>query len=183
MKNIKLSMFALGMASICVISTASNAATITFNGEITASSCTATVDGNGGANTITLPTVSSSDFTGQTDGRTGFNISLTDCDVTTGQTVSAYFEPDGANIDATTGHLINTSTGAATTGVSLQLLDGKTMTAIKAGDASQVTDNAYVAPDEDGAATLPYYVEYYKMGAAVAAGKVTGKVTYSIIYK
>ncbi|AJQ99109.1 Fimbrial protein [Enterobacteriaceae bacterium bta3-1] len=123
------------------------------------------------------------DFTGQTAGRVNFNIVLSGCVLTGDTQVGAYFEPDAAKIDPATGHLINTATDADKTGVSLQLLDGSSGSVIKAGDSSQLTSNTYATPDGDGAATLPYLVEYYKIGSAVAAGVVTSKVTYSLIYK
>lgn len=182
------------LAKLCAFTTAcfvvsdiSYAATggtgeITFNGKITASTCNSTIAGNGGTDIVTLPDVAASDFTGQTDGRTSFSITLTDCSLTGETTVSTYFEPDATNIDPSTGHLNNQDAAAAATGVSLQLLDGTSGDVIKAGDGSQINDSSYVKPT-DGAATLPYYVEYYKMGSAVAAGKVLGKVTYSLMYK
>jgi major type 1 subunit fimbrin (pilin) len=158
--------------------------TITFNGKITASTCSSSVDGSG-ADTVTLPTVSVDDFTGQTAGETAFDIKLTGCDLTDPDTaVGVYFEPDAAWVDSATGHLINLSTDADKTGVSLQLLYGKTKTPVKAGDNSQeTTDDSFVTPDVDGNASIPYVVEYYKMGTTVAAGAVQGKVTYSLIYK
>lgn len=164
---------------------ATSGGTINFTGKITASTCESSVTGNGGADSVTLPEVAVAQFTGQTAGRTDFDITLKNCTLTGDTGVSAYFEPDATNVDPTTGRLNNTDADAAATGVSLQLLDGTSGNVIKAGDSSQISGNSYVtpAPTTDGTATLPYYVEYFKIGTDVVAGKVVGKVTYSLMYK
>ena len=159
--------------------------TIDFTGKITASTCDSTVTGDGGENKVILPEVAVSSFTGETAGRTSFDITLTGCTLTGDTGVSAYFEPDATNVDPATGHLNNTDAAAAATGVSLQLVDGTSGNAIKAGDDSQISGNSYVTPipATDGKATIPYFVEYFKIGTDVAAGAVVGKVTYSLMYK
>lgn len=159
--------------------------TIDFTGKITASTCDSTVTGDGGENKVILPEVAVSSFTGETAGRTSFDITLTGCTLTGDTGVSAYFEPDATNVDPATGHLNNTDAAAAATGVSLQLVDGTSGNAIKAGDDSQISGNSYVTPipATDGKATIPYFVEYFKIGTEVAAGAVVGKVTYSLMYK
>ncbi|ANC41779.1 hypothetical protein A6V27_16080 [Hafnia alvei] len=159
--------------------------TIDFTGKITASTCDSTVTGDAGENKVILPEVAVSSFTGETAGRTSFDITLTGCTLTGDTGVSAYFEPDATNVDPATGHLNNTDAAAAATGVSLQLVDGTSGNAIKAGDDSQISGNSYVTPipATDGKATIPYFVEYFKIGTDVAAGAVVGKVTYSLMYK
>lgn len=150
---------------------------ITFNGELTASTCNVVVDGQSNDATVTLPTVSTSDLVvaGNTAGTTGFSMNLTAC---TGSltTASAFFE-SGISTDASTGRLTNT-TGTAT-GVTLQLRDGTNDAVINAGQASQKADTSYVAV-ADG--VLPYTVEYYAEDAT-AAGTVISSVTYSIQYQ
>lgn len=58
-----------------------NSGTISFAGKITDSTCTVSVDGQGADATINLPTVSKTALAadGETAGRTGFNITFTDC--------------------------------------------------------------------------------------------------------
>ena len=62
---------------------ADNTGTITFNGELTDTTCKVDIEGQGPDATITLPTVSTATLTaaGQVTGRTGFNMNLSDCKV------------------------------------------------------------------------------------------------------
>ncbi|WP_114195754.1 fimbrial protein [Edaphovirga cremea] len=158
--------------------------TITFNGELTATTCNVNVDGQGADATITLPTIGTSQLSGatQTAGRTGFVMALSDCAGTL-PTASAFFEA-GSTVDQTTGRLINSGSAG---NVSLQLRDGSSTSqaVIKAGDQgqSQIGGTTYVAYDTtSGTATLPYAVEYYAEGATTA-GQVTSSVVYSIQYQ
>ena len=80
----------------------SSGGTIDFTGKITASTCDSTVTGNGGDNKVILPEVAVSSFTGETAGRTSFDITLTGCTLTGDTGVSAYFESDATNIDPAT---------------------------------------------------------------------------------
>ena len=153
--------------------------TITFNGSITAQTCTINGNGSGSNNfTITLPTVSSSTLAsaGQTAGRTPFHIVLTNCTPNTG-TVHTFFEA-GPTTDSTTGNLILGAGGA--TNVQLGLLNSDA-TAIKAGfaDASQ---NSKPVTFTNGSATLSYYVQYVATGAATA-GAANSNVLYTIAYQ
>ncbi|WP_114194431.1 fimbrial protein [Edaphovirga cremea] len=162
---------------------AASTGTITFNGELTATTCNVNVDGQGADATITLPTISTSQLSGatQTAGRTGFVMALSDCAGTL-PTASAFFEA-GSSVEQTTGRLKN-MTGTAGL-VSLQLRDGSSTSqaVIKAGDQSQIDDTEYVAYNTtSGTATLPYAVEYYAEGETTA-GTVASNVVYSIQYK
>ncbi|KAA8729439.1 fimbrial protein [Ewingella americana] len=170
------------IASFCAVNAASAASTgtITFNGELTATTCDVVVGGQAADATVTLPTIAISQLTkaGQTAGRTNFPMALTNCAGTL-KTASAYFE-DGSSVDATTGRL-NNLTGNAT-GVQLQLLDGQgSRGVIKVGDSSQTDNNSYVDVST-GTANLNYDVEYYAT-AATTAGTVVSNVVYSIQYK
>ncbi|KEY58578.1 fimbrial protein [Serratia sp. DD3] len=160
---------------------AASTGTITFNGELTASTCDVNVNGGGANGTVILPTVGTNQLTAatQTAGRTSFDMALTDCAGTL-KTASAFFEA-GPSVDLVTGHLKNLS-GTATN-VSLQLRDGlsATQAVIKAGNTSQVGSASYVDVSS-GSATLPYAVEYYADGATTA-GTVVSNVVYSIQYK
>lgn len=167
---------------------AASTGTITFNGELTDSTCDVTInDGTTADGTVTLPTLSVSELAAKSEvaGKTDFHMNLTKCSPVTGagSTVSAFFE-QGATVDSQTGNLLNTlndDTGAKN--VQLQLLDGsKSYSAIKAGSSSQVTDAGYVAVAEDGTAYLPYAVQYFATNKTTA-GKVTSSVVYSLQYK
>jgi major type 1 subunit fimbrin (pilin) len=164
---------------------AASTGTITFNGELTATTCNVSVDGQGADATITLPTIGTSQLSAatQTAGRTGFVMALSDCAGTL-ETASAFFEA-GSSVEQTTGRLKN-MTGTAGL-VSLQLRDGSSASqaVIKAGDQSQGQPGGttYVAYDTtSGTATLPYAVEYYAEGATTA-GTVASNVVYSIQYQ
>jgi major type 1 subunit fimbrin (pilin) len=159
---------------------AASTGTITFNGELTATTCDANVDGQGPDATVVLPTIGTNQLTaqGQTAGRTGFNIALSNCAGTL-QTASAFFEA-GSSVDLPTGHLKN-MTGDATN-VSLQLREeGSNEAVIQAGNSNQ-TANATYYDISSGSADLPYAVEYFANGATTA-GTVVSDVVYSIQYK
>ncbi|HCR1139897.1 TPA: type 1 fimbrial protein [Klebsiella aerogenes] len=159
---------------------AASTGTITFNGELTANTCDANVDGQGPDATIILPTVGTNQLTtaAQTAGRTGFNINLSSCAGTL-QTASAFFEA-GSSVDLTTGHLKNV--GGTATNVSLQLREESGSEAvIEAGNSNQTTNATYVDVSS-GSADLPYSVEYFADGTTTA-GTVISNVVYSIQYK
>ncbi|WP_337265082.1 MULTISPECIES: fimbrial protein [unclassified Serratia (in: enterobacteria)] len=154
---------------------------ITFNGELTATTCDVIVDGQAADATVTLPTIGTNQLTAatQTAGRTGFTMALSNCAGTL-KTASAFFE-EGASVDQATGHLKN-MTGTATK-VSLQLRDASTaaQAPIQVGNSNQTLNTSYI-DISSGNATLPYAVEYYADGQTTA-GTVVSNVVYSIQYK
>ncbi|WMD18512.1 fimbrial protein [Achromobacter seleniivolatilans] len=153
--------------------------TITFNGNVTAQSCT--INGGGAASNfaVTLPTVSTSSLAaaGQTAGRTPFSIELTNCSPTSGN-VHTFFE-SGPTTDLTTGHLIVAQGGAMNVQIGLQ--NGADQTDIKAGFADAAQNSKSVAISA-GSATLPYYAQYVATGAATA-GAANSSVMYTIAYQ
>lgn len=154
---------------------------ITFNGELTASTCDVVVDGQAADATVVLPTVSTSQLqtATRTAGDTGFLMALNNCAGVL-QTASAFFEA-GTSVDQVTGRLKNMTGGA--TNVSLQLLDASSSSqaVIQAGNQSQVTNTSYVNVSS-GSASLPYTVRYYAE-APTTAGTVVSNVVYSIQYQ
>lgn len=158
--------------------------TINFVGKLEAQTCTIDVNGTvtPAIATVTLPTVSTGKLvnSGETTGQTGFIIGLKNC---TGPAISAaaFFE-SGSTVDLVSGNL-KTATGAgAANNVQLQLVDGSTGAAIKAGNVSQHAGTTKIALDASGNANLPYAVQYYATGATTA-GTVNSSVTYSINYQ
>ncbi|MFZ0871761.1 MAG: fimbrial protein [Rhodanobacter sp.] len=153
--------------------------TITFNGKITAQTCT--ISGNGGpaSFTVQLPTVSTSSLTAakETAGATPFNIALTACSPDSGN-VSTYFEA-GSTIDTVTGNLLN-ATGSATN-VEVGLLNSDS-SVISLGKAQAGQNSATVAI-ASGAATLNYIAQYVATNGAAGAGTVASTVTYSMSYQ
>lgn len=159
---------------------AASTGTITFNGELTATTCDVSVNGSGPSATVTLPTLSVTRLAtpGVPGGTTKFSMALSNCAGTL-TTASAFFEA-GPTVDLTSGRLNSSGTAG---NVQLQLLDGSssTLAPINVGDSSQVNDTTYVDVSS-GTATLPYAVEYYPT-ATPTAGTVVSNVVYSIQYK
>ncbi|NBJ36916.1 type 1 fimbrial protein [Serratia fonticola] len=160
---------------------AASSGTITFNGELTATTCDVVVDGQATDATVVLPTIGTNQLTtaAQTAGRTGFVMALNNCAGTL-TTASTFFEA-GTSVDMVTGRLKNLS-GTATN-VSLQLRDASSASqaVIMAGNINQTVNTTYV-DIASGSANLPYAVEYYANGATTA-GTVVSNVVYSIQYK
>ena len=180
MKNsaIALTLFAVLGATVSSANAASTG-TITFNGELTATTCDAVVDNQAADATVVLPTVGINQLVnpGETAGRTGFNIALTNCQGPL-QSASAFFEA-GPTVDLASGHL---KTSGTATNVSLQLRDESSATGdvIVAGNGNQAANTAYQNVSS-GSANLPYSVEYFA-DAATTAGTVISQVVYSIQY-
>ncbi len=169
---------------------AASTGTITFNGELTATTCNVVVEGQTEDATIKLPTLGINQLAsaGATAGDTSFNMALTECAGTLKQ-ATAFFEA-GTTVDAT-GRLKNikedvaatddSEAVVAATNVSLELVDTASGKPIVAGNQSQIEGNTYV-DISSGAASLPYAVRYYATGATTA-GLVLSNVVYSIQYK
>ncbi|WP_418611792.1 fimbrial protein [Klebsiella pasteurii] len=172
----------LGLAAVSA--QAASTGTLTFNGELTDTTCDVDVAGQGASATITLPTVGINELSaaGNVSGRTAFNMNLTNCTVGTKgghSTVAAFFQP-GSTVDLGTGRLQN-MTGTATN-VSLQMRDASNSFAvINLGNTDQVTKTAYKSV-ATGSAQLPYTVEYYAEDATTA-GTVSSSVVYNLMYK
>lgn len=158
---------------------ATSTGTITFNGELTATSCNVLIDGVQNP-TIKLPTTGIGDLTtaGATAGETIFTMNLTDCKGTL-KTVAAFFSA-GPTVN-TNGRLDNQTTDGATN-VSLQLVEPRNNNAVIAiGQASQA-NNTFTAYNADGTGTLDYAVRYYAEGTTTA-GLVSSNVVYGLQYK
>jgi major type 1 subunit fimbrin (pilin) len=147
--------------------------TITFNGNVLATSCT--INGGTADFTVTLPDVSTNTLqaAGDTAGQTAFNIALSGCSANA--TASAYFE-QGAGIDATTGNLINAGTA---TNVQVQLVNSDGTSPINLMTPATNTTTAAVTTTTGG--TLTYYARYYATGASTA-GTVSAQEQYTINY-
>lgn len=153
--------------------------TITFNGQITAQTCTINGNGSGAKDfTVTLPTVSAKTLAaaGATAGSTGFQIGLSGCTPNSGN-VHTFFEA-GPTTDTTTGNLKLNAGGAAN--VQIGLLNSS-FQPIKAGFADGVQNSTSVAISS-GSATLQYYAQYVATGAA-SAGAANSSVLYTIAYQ
>jgi len=165
----------LTVAAIVPLSAIAADGTITFNGEVTAQTCSVTTPG-GADFTVNLPTVASSALSaaGETAGRTSFAITLADCPA--GQ-VATYFEP-GATVDSATGRLNNQGSAG---NVQVQLLGDNSQPIPVLASGTAQSNSQWVAVGSDNSASLDYFAEYYATGAA-SAGGVTTSIAYTIIY-
>jgi major type 1 subunit fimbrin (pilin) len=153
--------------------------TITFEGAITAQTCTINGNGSGSNNfAVKLPTVSSSTLAtaGQTAGRTPFSIALTNCTPSSGNVHT--FVESGPTIDTTTGNLILNPGGATNVQIALQNSD---FTNIRAG-AADASQNSKSVAITSGNATLNYYAQYIATGPATA-GAANASVMYTMAYQ
>ena len=148
--------------------------TITFEGEITAATCTV-VNSGGPSFTVDLPKVSVNelDASGKTAGWKQFNIELGNCSSATN--VKAFFE-GGSTVDATSGRLNNMATGGATN-VQVALRDTGGAGNIHVGNSSNQWFDV-----SSGSGTLTYEAGYWATGQATA-GLVESSVTYAIEYQ
>ncbi|MBV4367240.1 fimbrial protein [Erwinia sp. BNK-24-b] len=158
---------------------ATSTGTITFNGELTATSCNVLIDGVQNP-TIKLPTAGIGDLAtaGTTAGETAFAMDLTDCKGTL-KTVAAFFSA-GPTVNSN-GRLDNQTTEGATN-VSLQLVEPHNNNAVIAIGQQSQSNNTFATYDTDGKATLYYAVRYYAEGTTTA-GLVSSNVVYGLQYK
>ena len=153
---------------------------ITFNGNVTAHTCT--ISGNGSSSnnfTVSLPSVSASALSeaGATAGRTPFDIALTGCVPATGN-VRVHFE-QGSSVDTSTGNL-KLETGGANN-VQIRLLNSD-LAPIKIGAAEASQNSKSVALSDAGTATVRLFAEYNATGAATP-GAAKSSVTYTLTYQ
>ena len=175
MNKLTLAM-ALFSASTTVAMAASNN-TITFQGEVTAQTCSVTVNGVDANPMVLLPTVSSSDLdaSGKTAGKTTFTLGVSGC--APGPTDIDVKTVFVANQVTASGNLKNTGTAG---NVELQLLkDATTTSGIDLN--SGVAQDGIVLKAGDTAAEHDFAVQYYATGQA-GAGSVIASVQYAVSY-
>jgi len=180
MKSNLLSALVLASTAMAAQVASATDGTITFNGQITAQTCTINGNGTGAKDfLVTLPTVSTSALAaaGQTAGRTPFSIALSACTPDSGN-VHTYFEP-GVTTDADTGNLKLDAGGASFVQIGLLNED---FTPIKAG-FSESAQNSKPVAIAGGSATLSYFAEYVATGAAAGAGTANSSVMYTLVYQ
>lgn len=172
--------------------------TITFNGEITDTTCTITGGGaaTGTSNiTVPLPTVSASSLpAGAVAGTSPFSLILgggTNC--TNGKTAALWIETTATPaLDTVTGALINQATGGSN--VEVQMLNGNNNQPINLGiNAAVVNGQTVISANNQPAATivgntatLPFVAQYLASGpsggVAATPGAVSTYLTYSMQY-
>lgn len=170
--------------------------TITFNGEITDTTCTITGGGaaTGTGNiTVTLPTVSTSALTsaGQTAGDTAFSLVLGGgAKCTNGKTAALWIETTQTPaLDTTTGALTNQAAGGAAN-VEVRMVNPANNqpinlginAAVAAGNTVIAANNQPAATISGNTATLKYIGQYLAMTGGAQAGAVSTYLTYSMQY-
>ncbi|SDJ30840.1 major type 1 subunit fimbrin (pilin) [Pseudomonas delhiensis] len=182
MRNVVGIVTLLGAAAVGQVANAADGK-INFSGELVGQTCTVAVDGvvSPSIASVTLPSVSAGALpnSGDSAGRTGFNIQLSNC-AGAATTAAAFFE-SGSTVDPVSGYLRNASGTASN--VNLRLIDAQNGSVIKAGNTNQKTLTSRSAIDGSGNAVLSYAVEYVATAAAPTPGTVESSVTYSIDYQ
>jgi type 1 fimbria pilin len=136
---------------------------------------TCSIDPGSVNKTVTLPGISTVQFSGQgsTAGKTPFSLQLTNCPANQGVfiTLSSSSEQPGA-----TGVIAPTTGSGFATGVGVQLL--------QADGATPVTFDSIIntGTTSAGSYTINLYARYYQTGAAISAGTVKGIATYTLNY-
>lgn len=192
-----LLILALGSTALVPHLAAAADGTITFNGEITTTSCT--ISGSGAASgtgniTVQMPTVSSSALgpANSVAGKIPFQLVLgggTSC--TNGKTAAMWVEVGATpDLNTTTNNLKNHFAGGSN--VEVQLVNPSNNQQILLGTNNLVTNGSTVvagsnqpaATIANGTATLNYIAQYQNVGAvdSVTAGKVQAMLTYSMQY-
>lgn len=170
--------------------------TITFNGQITDTSCT--ISGGGAATgtgniTVTLPTVSTSALpaAGKTAGDTNFSLVLGGgANCVNGKTAALWVETSQTPaLDSATGALKNQTAGGATN-VEVRMMNPANNQPINLGINAAVTNGATVTAANNqpaatiaaNTATLNYSAQYLATGGASTAGAVSTYLTYTMQY-
>lgn len=185
----------LGFAALAPMVASASDGTITFNGQVTDTTCIVTGGGmaTGTGNiTVTLPTVSASALPsdGITAGDTPFSLVLSGANCTDGKTVALWVETTATPaLDATTDALRNQASGGAGN-VEVRLTNPANNQKIRLGVNDYVVsgqsviaaNNQPAAKIQGNTATLNYIAQYLAVGAAATPGAVTTYLTYSMQY-
>ncbi|SQI36568.1 ELF [Leminorella richardii] len=192
----KFNQYILASAVMAALgSTAVNAAdgTITFNGTVTDSACTAIASVTADAvstgtpinATLTLPPVTSTVLNaaaGTYAGQTPFSIQLTGCEAATGlNNVRALFTTSSATSD---GYVMANTAGttpAANVGIAIMRQNGTTQIDLNNGPAKD-PGAALPAAASPGPVTLNYQAAYKSLTTGVTAGNVTAAADFVISY-
>jgi len=152
---------------------------ITFNGNVSAETCTIGAAGTTTTGTVTMPSVAASALAAAaaTAGTTQFSINLTNCAGTAKQ-AAAWFE-SGSNVNAA-GRLSNI--GGTASNVDIALYNTGSTTPINVGQGNGFGTSGSAFNISSGSATLNYQAKYYATAAATA-GSVTASVNYTIQYQ
>ncbi|MDE8554992.1 fimbrial protein [Pantoea vagans] len=152
--------------------------TINFQGEVTAETCSVSVNGNNASPVVLLPTVSTSDLatSGTTAGDTNFTVGVSGCTGDSSKTTKISTVFVGNNVSAA-GNLTNTGTAK---NVEVQILDPKDAVINLTSGYAGSGDMTLQAGETSGSAT--YSARYYAAGTPTA-GTVTASLQYAVTYQ
>ncbi|EPY5183433.1 TPA: fimbrial protein [Klebsiella pneumoniae] len=150
--------------------------TITFNGIVSDTTCTATIDG--GVTAIDMGTTSVADLKAYTFGAAkNFSFSLADCPTAEeGGNSIARVTFGGVSDTANSDYFKNQAIDEPATGVAVALFD-------EAGNVMKNNEEGSDVDISSGAATIPFTVKMVKSGDAdPTKGTVQTTVTYNVTY-
>ncbi len=196
LKQILLAGVAAGAANMAM----ATEGTITFSGEIVASTCVAAVNGVGADATVTLPTVSTTDLTDkdQTAGDTHFTINVTECEATFAGLDTNQIKTRFLARNANGSYLANTAASTPAANVAIQLLEDTGVVGsvnVQGADAGSTTKNTpldfttgYAESSLQALKTaeiiFPFVARYVATDVSGAgAGLVEAIVDYELAYK
>lgn len=163
-------------------SASAQSGTITFNGEITATTCTITWPGSGGTATdpiVTLPTVPTTALAsaGATAGKRAVSLVIGGSDAQCTSGLAAIELNPNRDANQANGYLNNTATVDPATNVQIALRD--------ASDAPINIATPWRSAEIDLSTTqqIDFAAEYRSTAAAAGPGNVTASVGYTIDYK
>ena len=181
--------------SALLISLNTNAAdgTITFNGKVTAASCTVTGGASGGSSAstnlnVTLPSITTGSIgsnKGDLAGMTAFNITLSNCKSQTETAEKMRVSFSGVGDPANQYVLKNTASTSPAGGVGIQLLkeDGVSIIDINGGSNKADETTLPTSTETEESYILNFNAAYVNVGGtAPTAGNVEAVANYTIEY-
>jgi major type 1 subunit fimbrin (pilin) len=184
MKLTKVAAALAAVAAIGFVATASansinSDGSLTFSGQVLASTCQINAGGSGGTNyNVILPDVQASALANPSDSAgtsAPFDIVLSGESCADGSTWAMHFEPTAATVDPATGALINQAIDGAQN-VQVQLLDNKFATVNAA-----TNENPQTVVINGNTGTLTYSARYFTPEGNATAGEVSASVEYSVV--
>jgi len=158
--------------------------TIRFEGEVTAQTCQATIDGANDT-VILLPTVSKSELQSadSTVGRTVFTLNVTDCNPDNNKDTTITVKFNGRSVTKG-GNLDNSASGSsAAKNVAVQLLSPKNSEKIVLGTKTAGKASGLILEKGKNSATYDFAAQYISEEGGATAGSVQAVVEYTLGYQ
>ncbi|OON40188.1 fimbrial protein [Izhakiella australiensis] len=153
---------------------------VSFTGIYRDDTCRISINNGGSDETVTLPTLSTSNLQSNGDeaGSQQFNITLKSCPAS--QRIDLHFVSAGSAIDSSTGNLVNSSESGMSRGVQIRIRD-ESARQMFIDDHSSF--QSYVIPSGGNDVTHYYSASYYAKGSGVVtSGGVRALSGIELIY-